>query len=212
MLNPEVYRQAIRVQGEQITWLKAMPCDCYDPGTNYDQQRGCTKCLFGYIYREQELTSGVKALVTQVRRSFLHPDLGWVLEGELICTTMPDEIALGPMDRVVLLQREMTARERIVKGTDSLTHGDLAGVVEVSDSSGIYEAGTDYTVNLATGKISWLPGAQAPAEGAIYAVEYQYHPVFWYLSGELTVPRPTPLTETRLPQRGKLTYKGPGEA
>ncbi len=240
MLNPEVWRQAIRLSGEQVKWLKAMPCDCYDPASNYDHQRGCGHCLMGYLYREQTLPAGVQALVQQVKRSFLHPELGWVQEGQLQVTTMPEEIALGPLDRLVLLQREMEARERLVRGgtapdtegglytfagsyaaggapgalphaQDTVAHPYLVRIAEVSDSARVYVPRDDYNADPVAGTVVWLEGGQAPAPGAVYAVLYYYRPVYWFLSGEQTVPRPMPLTGGRGPIRGYLYWKRPGE-
>lgn len=205
MLNPCAYRQMISSQGETIRWFQARLSDQYNPATNYDPR---TAPALGAEWVERLLSASVKALIFGVKSSFLHPEIGWVRTGDLQCMTMPDEIALGHLDRVVLTQREMIERERVVKGEDTLRHPYPESVVTIYDDDRTY---LNATLDTATRVLTWGAGV-VPATGATYIVEYKYHPVFWYIGDEQTVPRPSGKDAARLPQKGLLTYKRPGEA
>lgn len=200
------FRLALQLHGEPVRWFKAMPCSHRNAATNYDDP-GCD-CEHGLTYREINLGAQVRALVQSVKRAQAHPDIGIFMEGSLQVTVMPDEIALGQFDKLVLTAREQQAREHVVKGEDQLVRPFVSRVVEVSDSAQVYVPVTDYTVNLNTGKISWVPKGHAPAAGATYSCQYFYHPVYWFLTGEVTVPRPAE-EGGFLPLRGFLTEKYP---
>jgi hypothetical protein len=212
MLNPEVFRQAIHAGGEQVRWLKAIPHTCYDPATNYDQQRGCEECSFGMVYEEEVLPSNVRALITNLKQKWMDAQMGLVKEGDLVCQTMPDEIWLSPLDRLVLVQREQIKWERLTKGVDQLSEPYPVSLAEVTDGTH-YAIGTDCQLDAATAKVEWIDGGDAPETGAVYAVQYRFNPVFWYIYGDQTPPRPATLVAGGVtPQKGFLVQKHPGEA
>ena len=208
MLVPEAVRLMIESQGETVRWFQGLPTSTYDPKTNYVGTPGTT-VQHGNYYREPKAGTTLKAIIATVRRSINSPEFGWIQVGELTCTTMPDAIPITDGDYLVLTGREQVAKERLTVGADTLSQPYPAAVLQVSDDSRVYVATTDYTVNLTTGVISWTHGGHAPAANAPYAVAYQYHPLYWYVAGDQQVPRPTPLTTTRMPLRGVLTLKPP---
>ena len=206
MLNPEAYRQLIQVHGERFRWLKAVPSDQYNPATGLNQDRTDIHSDHGHIYLDQGIFRG---LVAEQKRDMLHPDFGWVLAGSLWLTVMADEVRFGTFDKVVLLDRTLLARERCVKGTDALGRLYPVAVVSIADSSGTYVQGVDYELDAAERKIRWLTGGNAPADGATYAVEYTYNPVFWLVVEQTRVPRPFFGTSVPGPQRCLLSLAPP---
>lgn len=212
MLNPAACRQAIRLHGEGVRWLEALPCDCLDPGDpEYGDHRGCEKCQYGYVYREQVLRRDEKALVTEVRREYLHPDLGLLLKGDLLCVTMADELPFGNWDRLVLTGRELHKKERVKYETDSLAEEYPAKLLSVASSDAEFVAGADYTFDAVDGKVVWTDGGSHPDAGATYAVHYLYNPVFWYTASGLKTPRPITGRTALMPQSGRLSLKHPVE-
>lgn len=210
MLNTAAYRQLMRSSGERVVWLKALPCDCYDPSTGYDQQRGCNTCSFGMVYREQPIGANVRVLIGQLRQNYEHPEFGLIQVGQLTVQTMPDEIRLGNLDRLVLLERRELARERVRRGDDLLDQDFPVQLEAVAGGETVYRVNTDCALDAANRKIIWQSGG--PAEGSVYAVEYFYRPVYWFVAGEETPPRPVPGMHNMTPQKGFLVRKHPGEA
>jgi len=206
MLNPEAYRQMIQVQGERFRWLKAVPSDQYNPATGLNQDRQDVHSDHGHLYLDQGVFRG---LITQQKRDMMHPEFGWVLAGSLWLTTMPDEVRFGPFDKVVLLDRTQLARERCVKGEDNLGQVYPVQVLTVADSTATYVEDVDYRLDAADRRLTWLPGGSSPADGATYACEYLYNPVYWFLGEGMRAPRPTFGTTIMTPQRGLLSLTPP---
>ena len=202
MLNVSAFRATISRMGEDVAWYKAMPCDCYDPATNYDAQRSCDKCDHGFVYRN---AGTVRALVASQKRWSMNPELGWVMQSELSITVMPDECRMGPLDKIVLLSRTELARERIQRGTDTLPHLMPVNVREVAGGETVYTVGVDYTVDLAARKITWLTAGPAK----VYAVEYEYRPEYWYAGADMRSPRPANHAGALTPIRGTLSLSRP---
>jgi hypothetical protein len=202
MLNVEAFRQQLRRQGEQVRWLKALPCDCYDPRQNHDAQRGCTRCDHGQVYRDQGL---VWALVGNLKRGMLHPDLGWLDESTVTITTMPDEAMFGTFDKIVLAGRVALQRARLHRGEDLLPHLYPVEVKVIADGDTVYVEGTDYTVDVTTRLVTWL--TDGPAN--IYAAEYTARPIYWFAGQELRPPRPAHFGTAQTPMRGLLSLTPP---
>jgi hypothetical protein len=211
-LTAAPYKLAIRLHGERVRWFKAMPCSHANAALDYDAGASCPDCEHGFRYREVTLPNEVRALIQTVKRAQSHPDIGIFMEGSLQLTAMPDELPLGQFDKLVLLQREQQARERVVRSEedgDALARPFVARVIEVSDDDRVYKAGKDYEADAEAGVIAWLPGGEAPQAGATYSCQYLYHPVYWFLTGELSVPHPDEMGSGFLPLRGFLTEKYP---
>jgi len=201
MLNPAAWRILNLQSGERVQWLKAMPCDCYDPTANYDAQRSCTNCDHGWVYRDQ---GEQRALVAEQRRHILNPELGWVQFSELKLTTL-EGMRIGTGDKVVLLDRTALARERLHRGADTLPHLYPVEVLVVADGSTVYAAGSDYRVNLTTRAVTWVTAGP----DNVYAVEYTYRPEYWFMGDDLRPQRPAGLGDGQTPQRGTLSLDPP---
>ena len=193
----------VRQMGERFRWLSASPCTCYDPTTNDDRERSCGKCERGQLYTDKGEQRG---LVASLKRSVLHPDVGWVQQGELTLTTMPDEVLFGQWDKVVLLDREALARERVRRGGDTLPHPNPVRVLAVRDQDATYLQGRDFTFAPATGEITWL--TEGPT--GLYSVEYLYHPTYWHIGLDVRPPRPSGC-DLQTPQRGLLSLAPPAQ-
>lgn len=201
MLNPAAFELLRARSGERVQWLKALPCDCYDPTANYDAQRSCEMCTHGWVYHDM---GERKALVSELKRHVLHPELGWTQISELVLTTFED-MRIGTGDKVVLLDRTALARERLHRGSDVLPHLYPVEVLTVADGSAVYAAGSDYRVNLSARTLAWL--TSGPAN--VYAVEYTYRPEYWFAGDDLRPPRPAGLGGGQTPQRGTLSLDPP---
>ncbi len=202
MLNVSVFRATISRMGEDVAWYKAMPCDCYDPATNYDAQRSCDKCDHGFVYRN---AGTVRALVANQKQWSMHPDLGWMMLSELAITVMPDECRLGAFDKVVLLQRTALARERVQRGADTFPHLMPVLVREVADGDTVYTPDVDYRVDLENRQVVWLTAGPT----SVYAVEYEYRPEYWYTGSDMRSPRPALFAGQMTPIRGTLSLSRP---
>ncbi len=187
VFNPYGFKLAIITMGEEFTWVKAMPCDCYDPRQNYDAQRGCDVCDHGQVYESQGTQKGI---VEAVKRDMLHPDLGWIQMGELTLTTIQADVPFGKFDKVVLTQRAEFERETLSRGADDLGHTYPVAVIEVRDSDTIYVQDTDYEFDDVNNQIDWLDGGDAPDN--VYSVEYTHQPEYWHIGRGLQPSAPQP--------------------
>jgi hypothetical protein len=172
--------------GERVEHWRAMPCTCYDPGKNWDRQRDCDQCSHGYRY---DAPRTLQALVTNQRRWFVNPEIGWVAQSELHLTLPPGDDRLGRFDKAVLLARVSVATERMSRGNDTLPHLRPVRVLRVVEGDTAYNEGTDYTVDLSTRGITWL--TDGPER--VYAVQYEYRPEYWFAAAEERQPRPSGL-------------------
>ncbi|PIS43417.1 hypothetical protein COT23_01420 [Candidatus Kaiserbacteria bacterium CG08_land_8_20_14_0_20_50_21] len=204
-LQPEHFRRVIHRHGETVLWYRATPNPANNPGTNdFDEAADDT------LYTTVSLSSSVKVLITQAQREYIDRDFGAVQKGDLFLTTMPDEVRIGAMDKVVLSNRTWETKERHVKGTsDTLQFTPVVSVTEIRDEShGVIETAR-YAVNLLTGAITFN-GTPIPAMEATYTVTYLYRPTFWYIGAAQSGNRPAPGFGEALPQRGMLSWKRPG--
>jgi hypothetical protein len=210
MLNVEAYRTQMRMMGEPVRCLKGFPCSCYNARTNsFDPD--CTRCLQGVEFVEQDVAA-YKVLIANLKKRYEHPEYGLLEVGELTICNMANELLLAFKDRIVLTGRRAVAREAVTRaasGPDTLIQDFPVSLMAVYFEGTSYTVGEDCTIE--AGKVVWLPDGQAPAAGSIYAVEYHYSPVYWYLAQDETPPRPVPLLEGVVtPQRGFLVSKLPG--
>jgi len=206
MLNPAIERVKIMQLGEQIRWLKATPCDCYDPSTNYSEQATCELCEHGLIYTDE---GGKRGIISQMKRDMEHPDIGWINAGTLTLTVDPAAFTLGKFDRIVLLQRTYQERETINVASNVLSHEYPTQILAASDRDATYVEGTDFRFNATTRTLTWITAG--PDD--VYIVEYGYNPVYWWCGVELTAARPaipTGASTARMPMVGLLTESPPG--
>ncbi len=214
MLNPAAARQMISMQGERVRWFQALPCDCRDPGDpDYGDERACENCERGYVYREQDLADGVKALVTRQRREYLHPEVGMIRVQDLTVTTMADELPVDEFDKLILVERAVSKKEIVQRGagtSDVLGEAYPVEVVTVADGDTVFVAGEDFVFDETTGAVVWLVGGDAP-DGQTYAVHYTHAPVYWYTGAMMTEARPMPGHGAKWPQTGILQSKFPEE-
>lgn len=214
MLNPVAAQQQIRMQGERLRWFQALPCDCQDDSDpSYGDYRGCGQCEHGYIYREQAVGGSVRALVTAQKREYLHPEVGMIRVGDLWLTSRVEELPISKFDKVVLIERAVPKKERVVRGTglsDALAEAYPVEVVTVADGATEFVEGVDYLFDETEGAVVWIDGGAAP-RGQTYAVDYRHAPVYWYVGAMMTEARPMPGARLKWPQRGLLTVKFPEE-
>lgn len=187
--------------------FRASPCTCYNSATN-DYDETCDLCEFGQVYTEETLDDEVRVLVTEVKRRYVHPDFGFVQVGDMKAQSMPDEILLGNLDKLVLTERYLQQRETVLRGDDELSQLYPYDLRSVRDADTSYTAGVDCELDAAAGAITW--NVAGPTAGDNYTVEYFYHPSFWCLLSDETPPRPVPLNTTMTPQKTYLVEKHPG--
>ena len=183
-LRPERFRKAIRRHGKLVEWWKAIPTSDYNPETNAYDRDSDTATEYGHIYVKQTLDNSVRALIQQVTKEVVDPNIGMIQVGDLHISFMPDEINPVRMDKFVLLETVETTREVHDKDVADVLHqADVVDIVSVQSNDGtVYVEGVDFELDGA--EIVWLDGdesASPPAGAPGYVVEYRYHPVYWYL-------------------------------
>lgn len=101
--------------------------------------------------------------------------------GGVIATASWTKSAIIDMLNLGMCQQDTQYTETVTKGapnaSDQLQHSPVYTVSSVTytDSNNVvhtYTAGTDYTVDLAAGKINWSPAGAEPPTGAQYVVVY----------------------------------------
>jgi len=207
MLNPVAFVQLIATMGESVRWFKCLPT--YD-GTHISS----TSATAGRRWAETLLPARVKVLAREQKDEFEHPDFGLVHVGDLILTTLPDEITVGFQDIFVFPLRTDIAREAVTRGAgaDALVQSYPVRLVAVSDATRAYTLGTTGDCYLdANNEIAWTVAGEHPAEDAVYTAEYTYNQVYWYMSGKERAPRPIPFLGGTTPQQVVLTKKLPGD-
>jgi hypothetical protein len=212
MLNIEAYRIHMRQLGETVRWFKCLPS--YDAGFITS-----STATAGFRWAEATVSAAVRVLVREQREEFQHPEFGLIHVGDMIMTTMADEIRVAFQDQFVFPQRLATEREAVTRaasGDDSLVHPYPVSLLAVSDANRSYVVGTaaagDCYLTVG-GAVAWRVGAaHKPTAGNVYTVEYSYNPLYWYMSGKERAPRPVPLDATALtPQQVVLSKKLPGD-
>lgn len=189
------HRQQHRDLGESLRWLKALHCRCYDPVTRAcDPTCACGHDQQGMVYIEQALDPLFKALFSQTRQALVDPQFGLIEVNSLRISVLPDELPLARLDRVILIERQLTARPVLVRGTgmalDALTNTPVVAVQSIQQDTTTYAPGVDWQLN--GNSIEWLPGGQAPAAGSRYRVEHTYQPTYSFLGLEDNTTRCAP--------------------
>jgi hypothetical protein len=158
------------------------------------------------VYVEQSTGLALKAIVTEVKKEYMHPDFGLLQVGDLMLRTMPQTMLIGTWDKIVLLDRTFEQWDRLLKGTrDSLTNiTQVSEITTVCAGAVTYAEGTDWNFT-APGTITWIGGGDAPANGAVYAARALYHPTFWYVGSARTGGRPAAVGN--MPVMGRLVLK-----
>ena len=210
MFNPAAFAINNKQLGEDIAWYRADPCSCYDPATNYDQQEGCTACESGYIYRRQFEDQNLRAIVTEVRREYMHADFGFLQVGDIILQTIAEELRPGMWGRIELLDREEEQVARCDFGVrDTLTNaGTVTQIISITDSTTEYVPYRDFEVDLQTNTVEWLPGGETPTK--VYVVRFRQHPRYFYVGSDVSGARPTQLSSGLSPVIGKLVRERGG--
>lgn len=196
---------------------------CTNPAINLDRQDDCPYCHQGFLYREQVLAPGVKAKITRKTRRYVQADGEYVAAAEITIATMPDEIYLGHLDRVMLLEREEQSRLILLRGGDGYTPPEgivpdhvpylpLVRVTRVWNGAQVFTPVTDYGVDLSTGEIVWSASGAHPDPGDSYAAEYFYHPVYRFMGDDQKLPRATGMPgDGDTPLRGRLVWERPDD-
>jgi hypothetical protein len=175
----------------------------------------------------ETLLNDGKGLVGAMKRRVQEAGSGnWISVMETTLTVMPDEVPIGERDRVLFPDWELRALTpaTLTKGVDTIGiaqgYGEsfpsiLSRVTRVSQGNTTYPV-TAYTVDLATGVITWAEG-QGPTTGTTYSAEYYYHPVYsFYPEADQDVPRPSGFTVIEglknavMPVTGTLRWEPPG--
>lgn len=158
--SAEKWRAWHRKRGERYRWIKAMPCGCEDVRTCAVCDRG------GRVYLEQTLPEAARALVHRSQHAVEDEKYGLIPAGSTEISVMPDEAYPDRLDRIILLDRRIVAREKPRRGqeaADVFIRTPVATVGEVRRAGVVYRPTIDYSVT-ATG-IEWhdihrpLPGA-----------------------------------------------------
>lgn len=204
---PAYHRQQHQDLGESLRWLKAVHCRCYDPVTRTcDPNCDYGHDQYGMVYIEQVVDPSFKALLAQTRQALVDPQFGLIGVNSLRLSVLPDELPLARLDRVILIERQLTARPVLVRGTgttlDALANTPVVAVHSAQQDATTYMPGVDWQLN--GGRIEWRAGGQAPNAGSRYRVEHTYQPTYSFLGLEDNTTRCAP-GAAPLPLRGVLS-------
>ena len=200
---PELWRDRLERLGEQIRWLRRLPCPCTNPETR-EAERDCTRCGGSRYMHEERAITAYRALVTNQMPRELIGQLGQFQIGDVLCQTMPDEIPLSQFDVVIVPGRIEEDAALLVKGSsEALPAWPVVELIVVSDGATEYEVGTDGELAADEKTISWI-GAE-PDEGATYSVRYRYAPTYDVL--EMLPHRRKLVGDVRLPQAVTLRMR-----
>lgn len=210
--HPEKFRGLIQRKGEPVRWWKAGRCPCYDPVTGGHNPQ-CPLCGGKSIIYTEQAVPGYRVLMQGVSEQNQYLAQGLLVAGDVIFTTMPDEIPLGEHDLVALSTRQFRHSETVVRGSgdrDKLKWSPVAAIEEIRDMTRIYAASEDYELAqsdpLAGGSVLWRSG-RGPERGTTYAVIYCHFPVYIVLP-DVGLKRRT-IGGVELPQRVYARIRNP---
>jgi len=217
------HRDFINRRGEAITWQKALPCSCRNPiSGEYDRTH--TPCGgTGYLYTPQAV-SDYRALLRDVSHNQVLASFGALMLGDIICTTMPDEIAIAVGDLIVIPGRTFRTAHNVVRARGNPpvdTKLDALRWTPVKSITRVWQAGHgDYTQNgvgvvdpeyeLSGDSVKWLTpdgSVHNPAVDSVYSVEYAYSPTYIAIPERVSLRRP--IEGVFMPQRAVLRLKNP---
>lgn len=198
--NAEAWRERIRKYGESFRFFPATLSGATDPRAVDGSERD------GRIYNEALLPEGAKAWFGEVETDVVDDD-GNILypKGSTQFTCLPDECRPQRLDRIVATNQEQAAREIVKRSggdADRFSHPYVASIQSVRQGVMVYVVDEDYETT-ETG-LAWL-GENRPE--ASYAVEYCYHPLFYF-----AMPISQPFKDGNgiyMPMDGILTAKKP---
>lgn len=182
-MHPQKYRELLSRRGESVRWWRASRCPCYNKQGGYQD----TKCpLCGgkaVIYSEQLNISGYRAGMRGVSEHKEFLAQGVLLAGDVQITSMPDELAFGEGDIILLPTRRLRYSESMLRGTsdrERLKHW-ASDIVEVRDLSKTYTVGEDVQVlvgGLDDYWLLWKEGGKSLETGTNYSVIYHHYPLY----------------------------------
>lgn len=196
-------KQVMASLGEPLRWWRNVGrCPCYNniSGTFDPGHSLCGGT--GIVAEEVVLTSNYSTgtylcLISSASAGKEYEETGQLMEGDLVCSTYPDEIPLSPGDRVLLPTRDTVYSEVITRGngpSDSLNQQFATSIERIMDVNGPITSGWSlvngptftsqiaYDSNIAFGTsfnglsaVLWN-ASTGPAVGANYTVRYRYNP------------------------------------
>jgi hypothetical protein len=217
------HRDFISRRGESVAWQKALPCSCRNPISGEYDRTHSTCGGTGYLYTTQSV-SDYRALLRDVSHNQVLASFGALMLGDLICTTMPDEIPVAVGDLLVIPGRTFRTAHNVVRARGNPpvdTKLDALRCTPVSSITRVWDAGHgEYTQNgvgvvgpeyeLSGDSVKWLtPGGDVhnPARDSVYSAEYRYSPTYIAIPERLSIRRP--IDGVFMPQRAVLRLKNP---
>jgi len=184
--DTERFRAQIHAMGESIGWLRGMKCPCGDPVTG-TRDRNCPLCGgVGTAYEAQDIAA-YKAMVQNVTQQMAMANYGTMQVGDIVITTMPDEIPLREMDMIIIPSRSMTQEETFRHGaSDRLRWVPVQSVAEMRTLTTVFVETRDFSVDLVTGAITWV---HPPDVGTVVSVRYESTPTYIALASSLLIRR-----------------------
>lgn len=184
--------KAIRQKGYHVRWRKAMICVCINPETEQSRVRGaCDICDgSGYFYIDPHEIQAIMTGLTKSSDIYRKP--GRWLQGQSQITVEP-QYRIGYRDSIEMLDAVSTFNEWITKGNrrgirSKLPTGVDAARYRIVRVTALFYASPDLTpVRLeeslhfkinGSGWIEWLPEGNKIADGTLFSIHYEFHPVY----------------------------------
>lgn len=188
----EEFIKAIRSKGYYVRWRKAMLCVCWNPQTEQSKIPGaCDTCDgSGFFYIDPH---EIQAIMTGLTKSVdLYKKPGTWMQGQSSITVEP-QYRIGFRDSIEMLDGVSTFNEWIIKGNrrgirSKLPTGRDSARYRIVRVAALMYASADCTpVRLddgfhfkidESGWIQWLPEGNRIADGTVFSIHYEFHPVW----------------------------------
>lgn len=188
----EKFIEAIRQKGYRVTWRKAMLCVCFNPETEQSRIRGaCDICDgSGYFFIDPHEIQAIMTGLTKSTDIYRKP--GKWLSGQSAVTVEP-QYRLGYRDSIEMLDSVSTFNEFVIKGNrrgirKKLPKGVDAARFRIVRVNALMFADSNLTpVRFEPefhfkiqkdGWIEWTPEGNKVADGTVFSIHYEFHPVY----------------------------------
>ena len=210
-IDPALFQQVMDARGERAEFrlFKRRLCYCTNPDTMAHDPTHSACGGTGFLEAEQTLTN--KALwVQDVGPNHQYVRQGVLNVGDIVVQFMPGDLELEENDFIVLTNsgREFKDEQPVMRGTtagglDALRRPYVTRLGTIQDAVRTYVATTDFV--LTADSVSWSPGGNEPAAGAIYTVEFYASPTYKVLGANAR--RRRAVGSVKLPQSVPMVWR-----
>jgi hypothetical protein len=170
------FNRIVVQKGYVVQWEKATKCPCMQIGGSGQPDYNCPVCMGkGWTWFDPKFIQGI---MTALTRDYKYENPGERGEGTSSFTTLAYN-TLGYYDRITHLDSLARHSELIRKGfhngKDKIRFQPM-DIIYCRDLDREYVEEVDFTYDVNSFEIQWIPGGKEPNTGTTYSVEYLTHP------------------------------------